>query len=93
MKTAVKLKEHTYSYDKIVVGGNLNAVLYAYKTNSVFICNTDGCPFPFDKTSNDITLGPIKFPKGTYKRDIRNKLLYDMALAGRVPYGDKVTSL
>jgi hypothetical protein len=93
VKTAVKLKEHTYSYDKIVVGGNLNAVLYAYKTNSVFICNTDGCPFPFDKTSNDITLGPIKFPKGTYKRDIRNKLLYDMALAGRVPYGDKVTSL
>ena len=92
-KTAVKLKDHTYDYEQVVIGGDLNAVLYAYKTNSVLICNTDGCLFAFDKISHDINLGSIVFPKGSYKRDVRNKLIYDMALSGRVPYGDKASSL
>ena len=92
-KTVVKLKDHTYDYEQVVVGGDLNAVFYAYKTNSVLICNTDGCSFAFDKISHDINLGPLTFPKGSYKRDVRNKLIYDMALAGKVPYGDKVSSL
>ena len=90
---AVKLKDHTYDYEQVVIGGDLNAVLYAYKTNSILICNTDGGFYAFDKISHDINLGSITFPKGSYKRDIRNKLIYEMALSGRVPYGAKVSSL
>jgi len=92
-KTDVKIKDHIYDYEQIVIGGDLNAILYAYKTNSVLICNTHGCTFPFDKTDHDITLGTLNFPRGSYKRDIRNILIYDMSLQGRVPYGDTVASL
>lgn len=92
-KTVVKLKDHTYVYDQVVIGGDLNAVLYAYQTNSSFICNTVGCSYPFDKTEYDIDLGSIVFPSGSYIRDIRNRLLYDIAQQGRLIGGDKVDSL
>ena len=53
----VNLREHTYHYEQIVIGSGLNAVLYAYKTNSVFIDNSVDTLFPLDEIGFSYDLG------------------------------------
>tara|TARA_R100000008_G_scaffold86449_1_gene79599 strand:+ start:1081 stop:1842 length:762 start_codon:yes stop_codon:yes gene_type:complete len=51
------LKDHIYEYERVIVGGDLNAVKKAYETSSYFIDNSDRFIFPFDSVDNVSDLG------------------------------------
>ena len=82
--------EHTYHYDKIVIGHNLDAIIHANKTSSFFIRNSMDGIFPFDKISDDANLGELGYKT---QKELFNHLLYDLANEGKVPFGDMVESI
>lgn len=84
--------EHTYHYDRLVIGHTLNAIIYAHKTNSFFIRNSMDGIFPFDEISDDVSLGDVNYPSNK-KRDLFNFLLYELALNGKVPLSDMVETI
>jgi hypothetical protein len=51
------LKDHIYEYQRVLIGGGLNAITSAYKTSSYFINNSDNFIFPFDPINNVSDLG------------------------------------
>lgn len=84
--------QHTYHYNKLVIGHTLDAIIYANKTNSFFIRNSMDGIFPFDEINDDVDLGNIKhsFDK---KRDLFNFLLYELALKGKAALTDMVETI
>ena len=50
----MKLDKHTYEYDTIVIGGGLNAKIYAYYTKCPYICGNDPAPFRFDVLQEEV---------------------------------------
>ncbi len=86
------LRKHIYEYDNIVVGNNLNAIIHAYKTNSLVVPNTVVRIFPFDAICDALDLGPIRFDAGTSKVTIWERLSWELAMAGLNPMS-KVESL
>ena len=78
--------EHTYHCEQIVIGSGLNAVLYAYKTNSIFIDNSVDPLFPFDEIGLGFSLGNKLLSPKTSPLEVFNSLAYEMASSGRSPY-------
>ena len=77
------LKEHKYYYDSIVIGGNLNAIVHAYKTNSFFIHNHLGCIFPYDTISDALCLDEVRFDVGTSELEVYERLSHEMSMQAR----------
>jgi len=80
------LEQHFYHWDKVVIGGGLNAIICAHKTSSYIICNTLVRIFPYDTCSTGRALGRLKL-------DLYEELAYDLALKGRHPFVDRVSSV
>lgn len=84
---------HTYYYEQVVIGSNLNAVLYAYKTNSIFINNSVYSIFPFDEIGLSLDLGNTVLGPEESKRDVFNSLAYDISMYGMSPFSGILESL
>jgi hypothetical protein len=80
------LEQHFYHWDKVVIGGGLNAIICAHKTSSYIICNTLVRIFPYDTCSAGRPLGRLKL-------DLYEELAYDLALKGKHPFVDRVSSV
>jgi len=80
------VKEHTYYYEQIVIGSDLNAVLYAYKTNSIFINNSVDRIFPFDEIGFSLDLGTTILGPEESQREVFNSLAYDLSMYGQAPF-------
>ena len=101
------LSKFVYNVDNIVIGGELNAVLFAYLNNYTLINNEFRIPFRFDFFSNTDVLSSLVVPRedvtlqgkeervnfGTPKKDIYKHLLFILSLAGLNPLSDKVISI
>lgn len=84
--------EHTYHYNKLVIGHTLDAVIYANKTNSFFIRNSMDGIFPFDEIDDNTDLGQVKTSLSK-KRDLFNLLLYNLSINGKAPLTDMVDTI
>lgn len=84
--------EHTYHYNKLVIGHTLDAIIHAHKTNSFFIRNSMDGIFPFDEIGDDIDLGSIR-TSYTTKRELFNFLLYQLSSNGKAPLTNKVETI
>lgn len=80
------LEQHFYHWDKVVIGGGLNAIICAHKTSSYIICNTLVRIFPYDTCS-------VGRPLGRLKLDLYEELAYELALDGKHPFVDRVSSI
>ena len=89
----MKKAEHIYTHEEIIIGGNLNAILYAYKKSSPIICNTMDGVFAFDTLRNGLTVEKQFYPPGTNIASMRRELLYDLSLRGLNSFGSKVKSI
>ena len=87
----MRLDKHTYEYDTIVIGGGLNAKVYAYYTKCPCICGNNVAPFRFDMLQKEVVQ---KLP-GQNKNSLQNweVLNFILGMSGQLPMGDKVTSL
>jgi len=77
----------------VVIGNNLNAVLHAYKTNSLLINNTVACIFPLDAIDDEINLGHLNFIAGAKKIEVAERLSHELAMMGMNPLGTKNESV
>jgi len=94
VKTHLLLKNHLFHWKEIVIGGTLNACIYANEKNSYILNNTMDSVHPFDATSFGYDLGIGEpFPKGSKKIDLLDALAYKLAFQGLNPFGDKVSSI
>lgn len=85
--------EHTYVYNKVVIGGSLSALIYANKTSSCFIDNAVDSIFPFDTIIHPVDLGSIRFAKGAPKLKVHDHLSYLLNVRGLSPFGKSVESI
>ena len=87
----MKLDKHTYQYDTIVIGGGLNAKIYAYYSKCPCICGNYASPFRFDVLQEEVVQ---KLP-GQNKNSLQSweTLNFILGLSGQLPMGDKVVSL
>jgi len=99
------MKDHVYSIPTVVIGSNLASLMFAYIQNATYIQNTIAAPYPFDYFAPTLNLefldisnttafitshdGPQEV--GLSRLEVWNKLLFKIALEGRVPfYGESV---
>ena len=81
--------QHIYSCDTIVVGGDLNAKLYAYANQCPCVCFVDNAPFRFDMLQHKVWLGPDP----THMLQVWEQLNFILGLSGQMPLGNKTSSL
>ena len=100
-------KRHHYKVDKLVIGTDLAALIYAYLNNYTFIFKEVIEPTPFEFLPLDFPThlfnhdkveiemesldGSIKF--GTPKLELWNRLVFVMSASGLLPFGLKVTTI
>ena len=105
-QTTNKIRNHVYKYDRVVVGGTLEAVLYAFVHNLPIIYDSETIPRFFEFLDPDIDLSPLLIENtaidlktfsgsktiGLLKRDVWNRLVWNLSLSGNVLFSDKVRS-
>ena len=83
------MKDHIYEYQRVLIGGNLDAIANAHKTGSYFINNSDHFIFPFDPVDNVGDLG-IGFSSATEAWDY---LSYSLSERGLNSLGKSVFTI
>lgn len=79
---ANKKQPLTLSYDNLIIGSSLEAVLFAYQTSTPLISTRMERPYYFEEITD--------FGLGTNKLDIWNKYIFVLSLSGLAPFSDKV---
>ena len=87
----MRLDKHTYEYDTIVIGGGLNAKIYAYYTNCPCIYGNNHAPFRFDVLQEEVVQELSGQDKNTLQ--IWEKISFILGLSGQLPMGDKASSM
>jgi hypothetical protein len=104
-QTTNKIRNHTYQYDEVVIGGTLKAALYAFVHNLPIVYNFERTPRFFEFLDPKIDLSALyvenvttelKTKSGTKtigmpKRDIWNRLLWSLSLSGKILFSDKAS--
>jgi len=87
----LRLDKHTYEYDTIVIGGGLNAKVYAYHTKCPCISGNYIAPFRFDVLQAEV----VQRLSGQDKNSLQiwESLNFILGLSGQLPMGDKVASI
>ena len=85
------MDKHTYEYDTIVIGGGLNAKIYAYYTKCPCICGNNAAPFRFDMLQKEV----VQELSGQNKNSLQiwESLNFILGLSGQLIMGDKVASI
>ena len=87
-----KIHQHTYSHDSIVIGGGLNALLYAYLNNCPCIFTDTFTPFRFDDFNENFDLRHLGVTTSS-KLELWERLILVLGLSGLLPMSDKAASL
>ena len=87
------LKGYVYNLNKVVVGNNLDAIIYAYKTSSHILFNNMASIFSFDALLHEIDLGDIRFDKGVFELEAWERLSYMLNMRGLHPFGNNIESI
>lgn len=84
--------KHVYDWQSVVIGGTLDALIQAHKTDSHIVFNNVDSIFPFDAVGNYGDLG-LSIPDVDTEIELWNALSYDLALRGLNPFGTGVVSV
>ena len=92
-----KLEDHIYHYDNLVIGSDLNAVIFAYLKGYPLVINRDVFPFRFDCFDCNVDLGKLSLGMeeiqlqektlGPSKLDAYKHLNFMLGMAGLLPLG------
>tara|TARA_Y100001963_G_scaffold153348_1_gene239948 strand:- start:116 stop:898 length:783 start_codon:yes stop_codon:yes gene_type:complete len=84
------LKDHIYTTTGVVVGGNLNALLYAHKKNYHIIINSLVHAAPYDTVGHE---APLAISKDDTVLYAANLLRFDLSMRGLCLFGTKVSGV
>ena len=89
-----ELQRHIYEKDKIVIGGSLEAFLYAYSHELPVIYAVPRPPFRFDEVQhNNLTLFSLPEDRPYKQVEIWSRVKFFLGLSGLLPVGDNASSL
>tara|TARA_R100001079_G_C4440254_1_gene148481 strand:- start:679 stop:1596 length:918 start_codon:yes stop_codon:yes gene_type:complete len=96
------LEDHIYHYDHLVIGSDLNAVIFAYLKGYPLVTNRDVFPFRFDCFDCDVDISKLNTglekiqlqekTLGPSKFDVYKHLSFLLSVAGLLPLGNKFFS-
>lgn len=96
------LESHIYHYDHLVIGSDLNAVIFAYLKGFPLVTNRDVFPFRFDCFDCDVDISKLNTglekiqlqekTLGPSKFDVYKHLSFLLSVAGLLPLGNKFFS-
>jgi len=103
----MNLDRHEYIIDEVIIGGSLNALLYAWFTGSTLICIDAKEPFFFERFSAETNLDHIGFKNevsilssssreisvGIRKSEVWRKLFFLISMAGQAPIPNSAQAL
>jgi len=103
----MNLDHHEYSSEELVIGGSLNALLYAWYTGATLISIDSKEPYFFDRFSASTDLSDIGFEntietlnkaKGTFdvgiqKSKVWRKIYFLLAMGGQAPIPNSAQSI
>jgi len=92
------LEKHIYHYENLVIGGSLNAIIFAYLKGYPLVTNRDVFPFRFDHFDDSVDLSKLSLglekihlqekTLGPSKLDVYKHLNFVLSMAGLLPLGD-----
>ena len=103
----VSLDRHEYIADELIIGGSLNALLYAWFTGSTLLSIDPKEPYFFERFSTDAQLhkvgmenkiSKLRSPKGEIltgacKSEVWRRLYFLLAMAGQAPIPNTAQSI
>ena len=101
------MKDHTYEYDKIVIGSSVSALLYSYFNNipaiftniekpkffERFSLNANFNDLGFDTATSNLAMADFNQTIGVPKYYIWGRLVYLLSYAGLLPLSEKAISI
>ena len=87
-----KIHQHTYNHDSIVIGGGLNALLYAYLNDCPCIFTNTFSPFRFDDFDENFDFRHLGVTTLS-KLELWERLICVLGLSGLLPLADKAASI
>jgi len=88
-----KIDKHEYFYDKIVIGGGLNALLFSYYNNIPCIFVRPEAPFRFDMFHDKVDLSSLGADSACSKLELWQRLIFILSLSGLLPMSSKADSI
>lgn len=88
----MKIDKHIYSYDTIVVGGGLNALLYSFYTGYPCIFVKPDPPFRLDICDEKHDFGFLHL-RSPSQREAWERLILILGLSGQLPMTNRASSL
>ena len=103
-QTTNKIRNHIYQYDEVVIGGTLEAALYAFVRNFPIVYNFERTPRFFEFLGPKIDLIALSIDNiatelkttsgiktiGLPEKEVWNRLLWNLSLSGNILFSDKV---
>ena len=91
----MKLERHLYEKNRIVIGGCLPSLLYAFKCNLPIIFAKPRPPFRYDKVEKEYDLSFLGLEpfEMYYQRQVWERLLLLLGLSGNLPLSDNAAGL
>jgi len=87
------LREHSYHWKELVIGENLNAIIYANQNSAKILSLHEPTILPFNQFHTEFDLGLRNVKLGDSKYDVNRHLTFDAALSGRIPFTDNLVSV
>ena len=87
-----KIHQQVFKYDHIVIGGGLNALLYAYLNDCPCIFTNANPPFRFDNFDEEFDFCPLGV-RTSSKLELWERLVPILSLSGLLPMADKTASI
>jgi len=87
-----KIHQQVFEYDQIVIGGGLNALLYAYLNDCPCIFACADPPFRFDDFAEDYDFRSLGVTTSS-KLELWERLIRVLGLSGLLPMADKTASI
>ena len=91
----MKLEDHIYKWDRVVIGSDLRSLLYSISHNIPIIFKEVNAPFRFEVIPDDVDLAKIgiRGEEIKYQRELWEKLFFVAGLSGLSPMSSNAQNI
>ena len=92
---SMKLEDHVYNWEQVVVGGDLRSILYALSNNFTLLFTHSTPPFRFDMLDLSVDATKLGFLKDTNVShlEVWERMFFYAGLLGLIPLSSKAENI
>ena len=88
-----KIRDVEFSYDNLIVGSNLNSLIFSYKSGYPIIFDHIEKPLFFDKVPDNVCLEEFGIKKEVNQLGLWERLFFYLSLSGQLIYSESFSSI